>query len=253
MKFCNDTAFRNQVIDLLVQMAPLKSASSNLEGIYQKFILNFGATTSSKELIPTTLSFSHMGHDLPIWMEGAPFKDKQNSKFIEESFKVEEESPLGEDKQKRVMIIGQDPMRKDPNLGNIQVSSPWGLHSPKAHANHATFHKNLINPLLENGCCIYVTDRWKLFMANGNSVSDSRKNIVGMADFDVILRKEVELFEPAYIIILSKDKKLYKGIQKAVRKSFTGSFIVLPHVNARLKKGELKKRYEKCIDKIKKQ
>lgn len=255
MQFCNDQGFRSQIEQLLVNRLFGNNSEPQIEGWYQEFIQKYCMKglgpymicVRKQNMVSTNLAQyfcdKFFGHDLPVWMLGNSFYDSNGHFCVPE---LEKDTALSTT-AKRVMIIGQDPMR-DGCCGTLRVASPWGLHYPIGYkSKHAKCYKHIINPLLNRGCLVYVTDYYKLYFTDlSHNAKDSRKNLASMKGaFEDILKEEINLFKPDHIIVLSKDQNVYQPIENAI-----GPTIHLPHPNSRFQKGQMASVYKVGLSKI---
>lgn len=135
--------------------------------------------------------YYNWGHDLPVWMHS------------------------GNRVSKRIMFVGQDPMRNGHNdTSHMNLSSPWGCHCESFTSCSQT--RNIFARLISDFSCeIYLTDYSKLFFTERASYRDSREarpnaterrqmqeNFIlregcGLVD---ILKDEIRLYKPDLIV-----------------------------------------------------
>lgn len=141
---------------------------------------------------------NNVGHDLPYWI-----------------------ATKGE--KKKVMLISQDPLRKNQKDGFITMSSPFGMHSIDYRGNRLM--TQLVGGLLRNGISVYLTDFHKLYAKQG----DKAVNFKDLdSSFKEILEKEIKKFSPSIIIPVGK------LAENAIANMSPGGTIVpIPHPNAR--------------------
>ena len=86
------------------------------------------------------LKYPCVGHDLPVWMHGPkPCKDR------------------------RIMIVSQDPLRTGHGIGKLLLSTPFGFHSADYRDNDGDLLMHLALRLMENGYLLYFTDAMKIY------------------------------------------------------------------------------------------
>ena len=115
---------------------------------------------------------SDFGHDLPYWIEV--------DKSVEKG---------------RIMLVSQDPRRKNQNPGVITLSTPFGMHSLDYRGNRLM--TQLVEQLLNRGYSVYLTDYYKLYFKT------SHRPIV-MGNEMNIIREEIAFFNPTKIVTLGK-------------------------------------------------
>lgn len=147
-----------------------------------------------------------VGHDMPVWMHGPkPQKDR------------------------RIMIVSQDPLRKGHHVGKLLLSTPFGYHSAAYRGNG--FMMKLALCLMEEGCTLYFTDYRKIYSGPKDKINPEAKcHCKGcpymeecLAKFDEYnkckkainqrfahryhncLLQEVKLFKPAAVLLLGGD------------------------------------------------
>lgn len=171
----------------------------------------FDVWTDTKLLNPIFRDlFNHknFGFDLPVWFNA-------------------------ENATKKIMIIGQDPKRKNQEAGKLTVSSPWGLHSSlysngkkvgtEGPSRPASLMNILINEFLKNKASVYVTDSVKLYVNDENEgnnkiydyLNESSSEEIEDAFIDT-LSCEISIFQPDYILFVGHEaeencKLLFEG------------------------------------------
>ena len=210
---------------------------------YDMYIQAFNSNTPLSSITPPPsfpLNKDYIGHDLPVWIEGDPFKafDSNKHKYCGPiSISAVNNPDASLEKKKKIMIIGQDPMRINKLKDKLVVMSPWGLHSPFAFTKQSRFHNWIICPLLAKGYAIYVTDYYKLFATDlsrndKNRIADSRKFVANMnICFDTILEEEMKAFNPSHVVILGMASFQQNVI--TICKRLNIKFCQVPHPNAR--------------------
>lgn len=118
------------------------------------------------------------GFDLPIWIKNPGDVDK------------------------RIMLITQDPRRKDDPAGEVTVSSPFGMHSARCRENTiGNTMTQVVEMLCDMNCAVYLTDAAKFYsVESGRSVVKSLS--LRFSDF---LVDEIGLFDPTHIVAFGKD------------------------------------------------
>ena len=174
----------------------------------------FSIVTNSKDTllaIPTNSfpgssccqQFDNLGHDLPYWIE-VP----------------------GNEEQGRVMLVSQDPLRKNQKAGIITLSSPFGMHSIDYRGNRVM--TQMVEFLLNKGYSVYLTDFNKLY----GTYQNRQVTFNGMnQQFANILNEEIRFWTPTKIIAVGK-VALGKGRQQGI--NITG----ISHPNARIPKAQ---------------
>lgn len=81
-----------------------------------------------------------VGHDLPVWMHGP--------------------KPC---KNRRIMIVSQDPLRTGHGAGNLLLSTPFGFHSADYRDNDGDLLMQLALRLMGGGFVLYFTDAMKIY------------------------------------------------------------------------------------------
>ena len=127
--------------------------------------------------------YFNLGFDLPVWFarEGTP--------------------------KKKIMIIAQDPLRKGHAQGELILSTPWGVHS-NDYANHpAPVIKNKLEYLVKkHDCAVYITDGTKFYFTykidSKTPSLKKRREILNSNLQSEVLRQEIQLFDPDFIITL---------------------------------------------------
>ena len=251
--FCSNLQLRNTISAILEKEFFGKISinhsinQSTILRWYDMYIQAFNSNTPLSSITPPPsfpLNKDYIGHDLPVWIEGDPFKAFNSNKHkycgpISISAVNNPNASLG--KKKKIMIIGQDPMRINQLKDKLVVMSPWGLHSPFAFTKQSRFHNWIICPLLAKGYAIYVTDYYKLFatdlpLSNKNRIADSRNFVSGLANtygvnFDTILEEEMRAFNPSHVVILGM-ASFQKNV-KTICQRLNITFSQVPHPNAR--------------------
>lgn len=152
------------------------------------------------------LKYPCVGHDMPVWMHGPkPQKDR------------------------RIMIVSQDPLRKGHHVGKLLLSTPFGYHSAAYRGNG--FMMKLALCLMEGGCTLYFTDYRKIYSGPKEKIKPEAKcHCKGcsyikecIAKFDEYskrkdainqkfapmyhdcLLQEVKLFKPTAVLLLGRD------------------------------------------------
>jgi len=123
-------------------------------------------------VFPNLSSFSNscdLGHDLPYWIE------------------------VNEKEKGRIMLVSQDPLRKNQNPGVITLSTPFGMHSLDYRGNRLM--TQLVEQLLNCGYSVYLTDYHKLYFKT------SHRPIVMGNEMDII-NEEIAFFNPTKIVAL---------------------------------------------------
>lgn len=124
----------------------------------------------------------NFGLDMPTWMVKRGGKDKR-----------------------RVMIVLQDPFRKNHKVGRLVLSTPFGFHSTDYRniccRNHTIccFVERLLE---ECRACVYLTDCRK-FYTSDNFVNSHKKQFKGL--FDKTLGDELTVVAPDMIVTLGND------------------------------------------------
>ena len=220
MSFCGDLNFRNQVIKTLYGSLPT-NLQNGIAWRYDQMRSNLCLpainwppynppnhgvnvmTNTPDVLLEVNQSlfngvsclnpiwaFPRVGHDLPTWMDtpiNCPLSPQPDTFDFS---------------KKKIMIICQDPLRNNRcTKGNIYISSVFGLHSTDWR-RMTSFTANLINSILGNGCCIYLTDYNKLYV-DGKKISNFGNNFPNK--FRNMLDQEIDLFKPDKIITMGKN------------------------------------------------
>ena len=81
-----------------------------------------------------------VGHDLPVWMHGP--------------------KPC---KNRRIMIVSQDPLRTGHGAGKLLLSTPFGFHSADYRYNDGDLLMQLALRLMGEGFVLYFTDAMKIY------------------------------------------------------------------------------------------
>lgn len=104
----------------------------------------------------------------------------------------------------RIMIIAQDPLRTDPQGGNLYISSPWAFHSHDFRISEKKAVSSLlVNSLLEQGRCVYLTDSSKIFSCNHGYAREYIDPNFGET-FRNVLSWEIEHFNPDAILVVGE-------------------------------------------------
>lgn len=217
MSFCGDKKFRNRVIKALYGNLP-NILQNTISWRYQEMVKNTSlhskqwpqpnppisgvqVLTSTKDVLlevraslfsgVTSLtniwSNNNIGHDLPTWMDEPLFKTGPSTINSKDNFDFD---------RKRIMIICQDPLRKDMHNFYMYISSVFGMHSRDWRRNLTT--TQIFNQLVcKEGCSLYLTDFNKLYV-NGSNVNSFASTFKNMLD------AEINLFKPDKIVTLGK-------------------------------------------------
>jgi len=110
----------------------------------------------------------------------------------------------GAKKPKRIMLVSQDPLRDNDDAGSLFVSSPWAFHSREFRdKERKKIPQLLVNHLLAQWYCVYLTDASKLFVRNHAFCRD----VVIPAfcqSFQDVLRQEIMMFKPNVIVAVGQ-------------------------------------------------
>ncbi len=136
---------------------------------------------SRDDRVSTLFTEPNLGLDLPTWFYA---KNRKQAK--------------------RVMLVSQDPLRIGDDAGNLYISSPWAFHSKEFRTKERKeIPQLLVNHLLDEGYCVYLTDASKLFARNhafcGRIIIPTFQQV-----FHDVLMQEVELFKPDVIVAVGK-------------------------------------------------
>lgn len=242
MNFCNGRRFRTKIAKLLAGKLLFDCRHhSVIMGWYDTFIDNriksyginsLGVPLTTLDGISTFSKCIRLGHDLPVWYTGGDTssavwvsKNDKNDVNVKASSDIDHKNvDFRNNGRRRVMVIGQDPLRDGDVDGLISIMSPWGLHYPEGFAKqHSKTYNYLFNPLVQN-FDVYVTDFWKIY-GYGNLRDGLSLSIFNFAD---ILKEEIRLFNPSSILILSNDYNVYEPIIDAIKGLICGADCVSP-------------------------
>lgn len=257
MKFCHDRNFRDCIVDLLYNLLFNNNIiqKSEINGWYDSFINNFcrqglGEYMEMASCFPFSIpnmNQLYLGHDLPVWIEGS-YND-----YINPGCSSIVPGNTGNIGDKKVMIIGQDPMRTNSkNIGKLTIASPWGIHYPLGYTSkHSELYINIVKPLLDKNFCVYVTDYYKLYATQQcPSAKDSRNNVAHLADYDKIISQEIEFVNPDYIILMGSHV-IMQHVVNAIPASYSGSIRCMAHIKARFDAGCKSGYFDKLLKDIK--
>lgn len=132
------------------------------------------------------------------------------------------------DNNKRIVIIGQDPLRSGKWYGECYdavVSSPFGQHDSehRQKGNGGKMMKLLIENLVNNGFGVYLTDANKYFVYDHETTDVFSANHLKI--YMDILQKELQLVEPALVVSLGR------RAERVCRKMELPNLLALPHLS----------------------
>lgn len=111
------------------------------------------------------------------------------------------------DYNRRIMIVSQDPLRDAMPKGQLNLSSPFGLHSRRYRK--ARLVRDIILKLLANDTSVYLTDAMKLYFSlpNQNLKLECRQAFLSQefdwqSKFCMVLDREIELFKPKLVVLM---------------------------------------------------
>lgn len=212
--FCGDSSFRDKVINTLYGNLPsaiiniIKWRYDEMRNSLFTSHLSYPSSPFSNTAVLTNTKdvlleidqayfsgvsclnniwlYPNVGHDLPIWLDRPLDKDYPN----------EPEDAFDFKNQKRIMIIAQDPLRSIGGVGKMYISSVFGLHSKDWRRNLIT--TQIFNELLNEQCCLYLTDFNKMFI--DGSITSS-KHVAPLKEiFSKTLKDEIDLFKPELVV-----------------------------------------------------
>lgn len=132
------------------------------------------------------------------------------------------------DNNKRIVIIGQDPLRSGKWYGECYdavVSSPFGQHDSehRQKGNGGKMMKLLIENLVNNGFGVYLTDANKYFVYDHETTDAFSANHLKI--YMDILQKELQLVEPALVVSLGR------RAERVCRNMELPNLLALPHLS----------------------
>lgn len=213
-RFCGDSFFRNNLITKLYGSFPsnivdiikwrYENMMNNLFTPHQTYppspFTNTRVLNNTKDVLlevdqslftsVTCLNsiwqYTNLGHDLPIWLD----------RPLDDTYPQNPPDAFDFENKKRIMIIGQDPLRSNLGPGKMFISSVFGLHSMDWRRNLIT--TKIFNELLRKECCLYLTDFNKLYV---ESRTNSPKHVSAFnKQFRSMLYDEINLFKPDLIV-----------------------------------------------------
>lgn len=126
-----------------------------------------------------------LGHDLPVWLRIS--------------------SPQRQ--FKKIMVISEDPKREDGGIGELSISTPFGVHCA-TYRNHTRTDLaiRIVEHLLASYGIVYLTDARKLYAGEDGKYIKTKVKKDGYFRywFDHIL-DDVEVIKPDLIITLGND------------------------------------------------
>lgn len=156
---------------------------SKLKCIYDKSEKDFMSNyyPLEKEMLNPTFKINGimMGIDFPIWLRKE-----------------------GEKQKKRIMILGQDPIRNKKYFikrnvkKDVVIGTPYSFHYKKERNGKKNYWE-IVKLLLDEGYSIYLTDIYKIWAKDSTMDKLYEK-------FKVILDREIEQVKPKYIITFGK-------------------------------------------------
>lgn len=133
----------------------------------------------------------------------------------------------GDGKPRRVMIIAQDPLRKeedfllsgspnDERIPSFLIGTPFALHDMRYRRQSSIdSYWSIIDTLRLNNCHVYVTDLFKVYQLG----VDLSKGGIALPFFCDVLHAEAKLFEPDVVVTFGRKACQALGAIK-VRESF---------------------------------
>lgn len=217
MILCNNSTFRQQIINLLYNNLFNMPSNGCLEEWYGLMITHLNnpntvwnsitprngtinvnrkkkdalfecdkAFFSSSSILPL-FQYPNLGHDVPVWLE----EDNNDSEDVI-----------------KIMIVSQDPLRDRGAIGKILFSSPFGIHCVdyrnKSNECMMKFIEGVwkIAKGKKKKVNFYLTDLYKFFVANKkaslNTITSNHSTVAN--SFKLILDKEIDYFKPNLIL-----------------------------------------------------
>ncbi len=143
---------------------------------------------SAPQNVIRLFDYDNFGHDMPVWV-------------------TYNNNP----KAKRIMIVSQDPLRKDDEKYHLYLSSPFGVHSCDFEKRGMDPRvRDMVNSFLGAGLCVYLTDYMKFFAKEKGFIKSmvmKKKDPQGYrAKFSDSLEYEIkDIVKPSLIIFLGPD------------------------------------------------
>lgn len=179
--FAGNSNFKQNVIALLK-----KKLFNDPNGVLDSYYNQIGSNTAQPPVV-TNVQISNsfslrqpfdnfqscpiIGHDIPLWFDNArdflktyPKTDKLDNNII---------AILKAKNFKTVMLVSQDPLRRNAENGYIQLSSPWGLHGANYKGKPTELIRFIIYALLQAEKNVYITDYSKLYVEGANTPKKS--------------------------------------------------------------------------------
>lgn len=131
------------------------------------------------QLVSQLWSHPDFGHDMPTWMVKRSVKNSR-----------------------RVMIVSQDPLRTEQDVGKLVLSTPFGFHSSDYRnicCQNPILCRMVERLLVECDACVYLTDCMK-FYTSDKFVERNQSQFRQI--FDDALRMEMDTFVPDVILTL---------------------------------------------------
>ena len=133
----------------------------------------------------------------------------------------------------RVMFVAQDPLRTDPRNKYLYISSPWAFHSRDFREKEKnSIPSLLVDCLLSQGCCLYLTDAAKIF-AKDHDYANRYIQPAFAQKFNSVLREEISQFNPDVIVAVGEPASrvvLQLGGQPEIR-DWNQNVLTRPQVN----------------------
>lgn len=120
------------------------------------------------------------GHDMPVWLR----QKGSNTRF-------------------KVMIVSQDPKRKDDARNFLYLSTPFGMHSCCFRCSGGAAMCSIVEGLLCRNVAVYLTDFNKMYAMNPSYVRTHAASLY--KSFGAILEQEARQYDPDLIVTFGKE------------------------------------------------
>ncbi|HWL30417.1 MAG TPA: uracil-DNA glycosylase family protein [Burkholderiaceae bacterium] len=104
---------------------------------------------------------------------------------------------------RRVMIIGQDPLRRPSDYRgdySFPIGTPYAVHDRRTRERRTSGYWNEIRALLENNCDLYLTDLYKVYRPKPGLARPKD----ALDFFRIILQIECDLYRPDLIVAFGR-------------------------------------------------
>jgi hypothetical protein len=223
--FCNDS-FEKEKVSNLISKYVINLPVDGIEKIYEHFISQFEKdNVYSNTLVHPAEKIKFPFEILPDW----------------ELFGIDFPSWFGNYSNKKIMVIGIDPLRNIKTFENygakkdseVIIGTPYALHDKKMRVGKTKLYWDFVNRLSKQNF-VYLTDIYKIYFnwfnrkTKSNSHFEKHEKKSGYS----LLKEEINIIGPDYIVAFGK---IAQYVSKQIAESINVKIIEIPHPSARPK------------------